>query len=203
MQPQLAVFITLAKHFFPIKLFSGRAYRRIRIEPGENCMTSTDGLPATKTETLRQVEDTWLRDSEPEKFHFEMFAEPALLRRSKHIQGGLAELDFGRYQGFDKDWVDDDGVVWLQMITSDVAGNGQQLLQAIKTACGRANLAIVGTPSPLKPRDWDQSRPFSYDVDKLTYWYMKQGFKVIQDGYSTRVVFASQHSTLKVRFSFD
>jgi hypothetical protein len=165
-------------------------------------MTSIDGGPATKTEILRQIEAAWLQDSEPEEFQFQMFKAPATLRRSKSIPGGLAELAFGRYQGFDNKWIDDDAVVWLQMITSDVSGSGRQLLQAIMRTCGRANIAIVGTPAPLKPRDWDPSRPFDYGGNILTYWYMKQGFRVIQDGHSTRVVFASRSAALKVSFSF-
>lgn len=164
-------------------------------------MTSIDGGAATKAETLRRVEDAWLTASEPDNFWFETFNEPKSLRRSKNFPGALAELCFGRYQGFDGKWIEDDAVVWLGMIASDLEGSGGRLLGAIKKICGQANLAVMGTPTPLKPRDWNRSTAFDFDINRLIYWYMRQGFRVVQDGSSTRVVFARRSAALKVSFS--
>jgi hypothetical protein len=99
------------------------------------------------------------------------------------------------------DWVDNDQAVWLKMITSDVPGSGGQLLQSITRVCGRANLAVVGTPTPLKPKDWDPSRHFDFDVTRLVHWYMKHGFRVVQNNHETRIIFAQTSSALTVDLS--
>lgn len=151
--------------------------------------------------TLREVEKAWIQSSESEEFWFDNFPISKTLRRSKTIKGGLASLEFGRYMDMKGNWVDNDQVVWLGMITSDIPGNGAQLLKSITRACGRANLAVVGTPTPLKPKNWDPIRPFEFDVTRLVHWYMKQGFRLIQDGHQTRVVFVPTSGALTVDFS--
>lgn len=152
-------------------------------------------------EGLRCMEEAWLTSSEPEDFPFAMFDQPKPLRRSTTIPGALAELVFGRYQSLDGAWAEHGGVVWLGMIVSDTPGDGGRLLTALRKACMKCDLAMIGTPTPLKPRDWEPERPFSYDEKRLTYWYMRQGFRVVQDGSSTRVVFASRSSRMKVNLS--
>lgn len=164
-------------------------------------MESSPGGNQTKSATLREVEEAWLLCSAPEEFWFDGFQNPTILRRSNNFRGGLADLKFGRYQNMKGDWLDNDRVVWLSMIASDVPGSGAQLLQSITRVCGRANLAVVGTPTPLKPNEWDPSRHFDYSVNRLVQWYMKHGFRIIQNSHETRIIFAPTSSALTVDFS--
>lgn len=153
------------------------------------------------TDGITRMEKSWLASSVPENFSFAMFKEPKPLRRSATITGALAELAFGRYQALGGAWVEHDRAVWIGMIVSDVAGDGGRLLAALRKACFQSNLFMAGTPVPLKPQDWDPARPFHYDATKLIYWYMRQGFRVIQDGSNTRVLLVPRSSTLRAEFS--
>jgi hypothetical protein len=154
------------------------------------------------SETSQRVEAAWLAQSTEEEFYFAMFQEPALLRRSTLVTGALAKLRFGGYTSIDGEWLDDDRVVWLDMITSDVPGHGGQLLDALGRVLGQAGLALVGTPTPLKPRDWSRERPIHSRMEPLLCWYIRHGFRVVQNGSETRVILTPLASMLTSTFSF-
>jgi len=152
--------------------------------------------------TLQQFEDLWIAQSTPEEVYFNIFPnQPVTLRRSHHVRGALASLEFGAYQGLDGKWVADQRAVWLNMIMSDVVGDGGHLLDALTRMCGRARVVLIGQPNAMKPRGWDTSRPFDHAPEALIGWYMRHGFKVVQDGSSTRVIHAPLSSMLNVQFS--
>jgi hypothetical protein len=147
------------------------------------------------------MKDAWERGSTPDEVYFETFVEAKPMRRSTTISGGLADLTFGSYKDLSGSWVEHQGVVWLGMITSDIPGAGSELLSALSKSCARLNLVMVGEPIALKPRDWDNARKFSYDSQRLIHWYMKHGFKVVQDPRSTRVVYSPFSSGFAAHFA--
>lgn len=155
-------------------------------------------------ERLVRMEKAWLDSSTPEDFYFSLRPDvPKPLRRSTVIKGALAELTFGRYQDLDGSWVQNDVVVWLGMIVSEAAGAGSQLLEAICKGCGRSGLVLMGTPTPLKPRDWCRDEKFDFNQRRLINWYMRHGFRVLQNASTTRLVFSVQSSRLAVAFSIN
>ncbi|WP_414815599.1 hypothetical protein [Rhizobium sp. IY2] len=158
--------------------------------------------PTTNAERLSRLRDGWQRSSIPEDFYFAHWDVPKALRRSTKILGALASLTFGKYKGLDGKWVDDDKVVWLEMITSDVPGDGGRLLDALKRACGRCDLLLVGEPVGLKPRDWAADRKWDGRLEVLIHWYISHGFRIVQNGSTTRVVYSRQSSAMNVSLSF-
>jgi hypothetical protein len=158
--------------------------------------------PMTNPEKLSGLRDAWERSSTPEDFYFLLWDVPMPLRRSTKIPGALASLAFGKFKGLDGGWVDDDNVVWLGMITSDVPGDGGRLLDALKRCCIRYNLALVGDPVGLQPRDWSADRKWDGRPEVLISWYMNHGFRIVQNGFTTRVVYSRQSSGMKVSLSF-
>ena len=173
----------------------------IRRKDADNLWLIEDSMCMTGSQNLETAEKSWLQDSQEEEFYFASFPEPGRLRRHKSFTGALAELTFGRYQGLDQQWVSDDRAVWLGMITSDSAGQGGRLLDALTRSFGKLGLWVIGTPTPLKPRDWDANRPFEYRVEKLICWYLRHGFKIVQNGSNTRVLHVPLASTLDVNFT--
>lgn len=136
---------------------------------------------------LHQVEEAWIANSDEEDFYFEAVPAPMKLRRSRRFPGALSALRFGSYQDLDDRWVEDPRVVWLSMIVSDRPGNASGLLDALTLPLRRQGLALIGSPTALRPRDWDGTRKTRNDVD-LIGWYMRRGFKVVQNSHSTRVL---------------
>jgi hypothetical protein len=159
-------------------------------------------MPTNNTEKLSAFKDTWERNSTPEDFYFAQWVSPKPLRRSIHFPGALASLSFGGYMGLDNKWVDHDRVVWLEMIVSDVPGDGGRLLKALKINCGRCDLSLVGEPCALQPRDWAADRKWDHKPETLIAWYMSHKFRIVQNGSSTRVVYSSRSSAVKVSLSF-
>lgn len=159
--------------------------------------------PKTDAETLLAFKDDWEQSSTPEQFYFELWDAPTELRRSIKIPGALASLKFGKYKGLDGKWVDHDKVIWLGMIASDVSGHGGRLLDAIKLNCGRRGLVLVGDPVGPKPRDWAGDRRWDADPKVLVNWYMKHGFRIVQNGSTTRVVYSPLSSAMHVSLSFN
>ncbi|PPD06496.1 MAG: hypothetical protein CTY28_13045 [Hyphomicrobium sp.] len=157
---------------------------------------------STPAERLDELKAAWLAGSDEEEFYFEAFSHPKLLRRSKSVTGALTQLEFGKYQNFRQEWIDDDRVVWLGMIVSDQAGAGTELLKKLTKQLARCGVSLIGTPTPLKPRDWAPDRPFEYRADKLIDWYRKLGFQVLPNGSEMRVVHLGMASRLEVEFSF-
>jgi len=146
----------------------------------------------TESQNPSAAEQAWLDDSVDEDFEFELFNAPKPLRRSNKFTGALADLIFGQYQDLSRQWVSDSSAVWLGMIVSDRAGQGGQLLDYLKVSLGKSGLWLIGTPSPLKPRNWNRGTPFVSDEKRLINWYMKHGFRVIQNRGETRVLYARQ-----------
>lgn len=155
----------------------------------------------TQNENLKIAEKMWLDTSQEEKFFFQRYPEPSSLRRSTKFPGALASLKFGEYQGMDNKWITNERAVWLGMIVSDSRGSGGQLLNALTRVFTRLGLSLIGTPTPLKPRDWDGSRPFDNKQENLICWYLRHGFRIIQNGSETRVVHVSKMSALDVSFT--
>jgi hypothetical protein len=154
----------------------------------------------TPLDKLKAAEAKWLDDSEEQEFFFELFEKPMQLRRSKSVPGAFAALKFGTYEALDGQWMDNQRAVWLSMIVSNKPGSGGILLNAIGRDFVRLGLALVGTPTALKPRDWDKSRPFNFREETLICWYLRHGFKVIQSGSQTRVVRSPTSGMLKSSF---
>lgn len=155
----------------------------------------------TPSEKLAAVEKAWLDQSAAEDFYFAAFDEPMHLRRSANILGALAAFEFGRYQGLERGWVENERAVWIKMVVSDTASAGGKLLDAFTRVCSRNGLFVLGTPTPLKPRDWDQKRPFDSRPETLLCWYIKHGFKVVQSGCETRVIHVPLGSSFEASFA--
>jgi len=150
---------------------------------------------------LRAIEEAWITGSDEEEFYFSSFPEPMKLRRSQKFPGALSALTFGTYQDLNDQWVQDDRVVWLSMIVSDRPGYAGRLLDALTLPLRQHGLALIGTPTALRPRDWDQSRQDRTHVD-LVGWYMRHGFKVVQSSTSTRIVNCEYPLKLVTKFEF-
>lgn len=154
----------------------------------------------TPAERLSAAESDWLTRSTEEQFYFAMFQEPALLRRPSQFSGVLASLKFGTYQDLQRQWVDDERAVWLEMIVSEQPGAGGRFLDRLTFTLSRFGLALLGTPTPLRPRDWDPERRL-IKKEELIGWYLKHRFKIVQDGSDTRVVHVPMSSMLKTNFT--
>ena len=129
--------------------------------------------------------------------------EPKPLRRSKHHPGAYAALQFGGYQSLDNVWIADERVVWLEMIAAKVPGEGGRLIEALALQLGRYGLALMGTPTPLKLRDWAENRTYPAREGDLLAWYQKRRFRVVQDQCQTRVVFTGDGMKLVTTISFE
>lgn len=151
-------------------------------------------------ERLDEFERTWIAQSSPEDLHFEMFQEPKTLRRSTNRPGALAQLTFGKYQAFDGQWIDDDRAVWIGMLVSERRGDGEALLASFEKVCGGRGLFLLGTVTPLKPKNWDPARRFDHSPDWLLCRYLKRGWSVIKNGSDNRVVYSPLAARLEVDF---
>jgi hypothetical protein len=115
--------------------------------------------------------------------------------------GALAALTFGKYEALDGQLVEDERAVWVGMITSDTPGEGGRLLDALTRCFGKLELALIGTPVALKPRDWDPGRAFEVRPEVLIGWYLRHGFKMIQSGSETRMVHVPRSAMLQAQFT--
>jgi hypothetical protein len=156
----------------------------------------------TPSEKLLAAEADWIKCSDAEYFFFELSHKPMVLRRSKRFPGALSGLIFGKYQGLDQQWILDERVVWLGMIVSDRFGSGGLLLSDLRKFVKTRGLSLIGTPNSLRPRDWDKARQ-PLTQQELICWYLKHGFKIIQSGSETRIMFVPAPLKLAVTFELE
>lgn len=122
---------------------------------------------------LQKAETEWLAETVPEALNFCVVGSvaPMQLRRHLTIPGALAELAFGK-SAFPRG-------IWLGMIVSEQPGQGRRLLDRIKLLADSHRLTIIGSPVPLKPTNWNQSRPWSDSEKDVTDWYVRNGFRAV------------------------
>lgn len=137
---------------------------------------------------LGAAEAKWLAETTPEECHFELFEDPVVLRRMSFLDA-LGDLRFGGYFDLKSVWIDDPRVVWISMIAGLSPGHGRALLGKMVQLSMRHNLAIMATPSPLKLRNWPGAREYPRKQSDLVAWYLRQGFRVIQDAIGETRVF--------------
>ena len=111
----------------------------------------------------------------------------AKLRRPKTGMKALASLQFGTYQDFSGSWQIDDRVIWLSMILSEQSGDGARLLAQICKLARRHIVAICGCPTPMKPSTWSANRKWLGRNDDLASWYLRHGFRIVQNKSETRI----------------
>ena len=157
--------------------------------------------PMTPLEKLKAAEKLWLEGSDEEDFYFSAFCQPKRLRRSRRFPGALSSLEFGKYEALNGEWVASERAVWLGIIVSIAPGHGGQLLDALAKGLGRHGLALIGTPTAMKPRDWDETRSWDSRPATLICWYLRHGFRVIQSGSETRVAHTPLPHMLETQFS--
>lgn len=152
------------------------------------------------SENIKAAEEKWKEESCDESVCFPVVG-PVQLRRSKKFPGALAALKFGTYKGMDKAWISDETVVWLAMILSDCPGDGGRLLNYVTKTLSKFDISLVGEPTASKPHNWSSSR--EWQPKSLIGWYMKHGFKIVQDRNETRVIHIGITSTISVNFKFN
>jgi hypothetical protein len=150
---------------------------------------------------LLEAREAWQRDSQQDAVEFEGSEAPLMLRRSNSIRGALASLNFGGYCDLDGSMIQHPRAIHLEMIMSEHGGSGGKLLESITAVAARYGLAIVGTPQPLKPKTWSHRQEFDFSPHRLVLWYAKHGFRIVQDGKNTRVVFVPTETALRTRFN--
>ena len=153
-------------------------------------------------EKLRLVEEAWRDGSDEENFYFAGFDQPKKLRRSRRFPGALTALTFGSYQDFDGHWVQDSRIVWLDMIVGDRPAYAGALLDDITSVLRKNGLGMIGSPTFLRPRDWSDERRGRKDTELLA-WYMKRGFKIVQNSQSARIVHCEYPLSLVSEFKID
>ncbi len=136
------------------------------------------------------MEQQWLSETTSENFYFSTFPGKSCdLRRHHTITGALAKLRFGSYMNFACRWVPDDRAVWLGMITSDTPGDGGRLLSRILELARKHSYHVIGEPTPLKPKDWSEDRPWSGESYHLVEWYRHHNFTFRTEGRVTLMCF--------------
>jgi hypothetical protein len=127
----------------------------------------------------QMAEAEWLAETAPETMNFVVLGnhEPMRLRRHSKIEDALAQLLFGG-PVFPKG-------LWLGMIVSERKGQGRVLLDRIKRLADRHQLTIIGDPVPLKPTNWDASRPWNDREDEIADWYVRRGFRIVPTDWDT------------------
>lgn len=156
-------------------------------------------IPPEHDMTLQEIERSWRDNSKEEDVFFEGFSVPKPLRRSTRFPGALSDLVFGKYKTFDNKWVENDRVIWLGMITSDVQGHGSHFIDKLTIDLSKLGVSLVGEPAALKPKSWPASRPFIRNND-LIGWYLRHKFQVLQSDAGTRVVHLALSASLEVNF---
>jgi hypothetical protein len=140
-----------------------------------------------KAMTLDEMKNGWLNATDEEAYDFVAFPnEPMKLRRSKTEPSVLSSLVFGTYKGFDGRWIENDRVIWLAMIVSEERGGAGEWIRKVARQYGDCGFTIIGSPVYMRPKGFGVDRPSMTD-QRLTFWYIKQGFSVAQSSKDTLV----------------
>jgi SAM-dependent methyltransferase len=160
---------------------------------GEHCEACKVGTMA-----ILDAELCWLDLTTEEEVEFGSHVV-AKLRRPKNGIKALASLNFVKYRDLSGCWLTDDRVIWLEMILSEQAGEGARLLKQICRLARHKGLAICGCPSPVKPTAWPEGRPWLCNSNDLAAWYLRHGFRIVQNKSETRVWFVPPGLELSVQ----